>query len=259
MSATHTMPRPVVGVLACHKQVGPLWSYTLAEKYLIALDRFAGVTSLGIPALSTEASVDTLLDRLDGVLLPGSVSNILPSYYGQLPPDESDPRDPGRDAAAMTVIRHAVTHALPIFGICRGAQELNVALGGTLHQRVAEVPGLSDHREPPGDDLDVLFAPAHEVSLVKAGLLERESGRDTWRVNSLHGQGVSRLAPALQAEAYAPDGLIEAFTLKEGGFLLGVQWHPEFDTGASPLNVRLFELFGDACRRFARRRYAGTV
>ena len=251
--------RPIVGVLSCHKLVGPLWSYTLAEKYLIALDRFANASPLGLTALTDRDPLDALLGRLDGLLLPGSVSNIEPAWYGETPPDDSEPRDPGRDTTAMQIIRRAVEIRLPVFGICRGAQELNVALGGALHQRVHEVPGLHDHREPEGEDLDVLFAPAHEVRLTESGLLFRESGKSRWTVNSLHGQGVKRLAEPLIAEAFAPDGLIEAFTLREGGFLLGVQWHPEFDTAASPLNVRLFELFGDACRDYARRRYAETV
>ncbi|MDO6461403.1 gamma-glutamyl-gamma-aminobutyrate hydrolase family protein [Granulosicoccaceae sp. 1_MG-2023] len=259
MSRADANQRPVVGVLACHKLVGPLWSYAIAEKYLIALDRHAGVSALGIPALREQDTSDNLIDRLDGILLPGSVSNIEPHWYGQAPVDDSDPRDPDRDRSAMALIRCAVARGVPLFGICRGAQELNVALGGELHQRVAEVDGLLDHREPPGEDLDVLFAPAHEVQLVSGGLLASESRQLNWQVNSLHGQGVKTLAPPLQAEAFAPDQLIEAFTLKEGGFLLGIQWHPEFNTALSPLNVRIFELFGDACRHYARRRYAGTV
>ncbi len=244
--------RPAVGVLACRKQVGPLWSHVVAEKYLIALDAIANVTPLLIPSVYHTLEISDIFDRLDGLLLPGSVSNIEPHNYNDQPIDGSDPRDSHRDNTALKIIRAAIELKRPVLGICRGFQEINVALGGALYQRVAEQDDLMDHREPPDKTLCEQFDLAHEVNLVKDGYLNRLFCEERVRVNSLHGQGIKKLGANLLVEATASDGLVEAFRLdSKETWLLGVQWHPEWQTANSLSYSAIFKAFGDACRKNA--------
>jgi len=250
MTLSSQASRPCVGVLACHKMVEPHWSCTVAEKYLHALDKVANVSPVLLPAMPDVLRAEALLNTLDGLLLPGSVSNIEPKHYQQAPEPDTEPRDPGRDEAAIALILAAIKQRKPVLGICRGCQEINVALGGSLYQRVAEQPELMNHREPQNQPMDVQFDLAHDVRLNTEGLLYAHAGESTVRVNSLHGQGIRHLAEGLVAEAWAPDGLVEAFRHEdEANWVLGVQWHPEWQTTTIPFYGMIFRAFGDACQR----------
>jgi len=250
--ATH---RPLVGIVCDVKQIGVLSYHAAAEKYIDATAHGAAAMPLLIPAqgagdaleaLDDPAFRGELLARLDGLLLPGSPANIEPHHYAQRPADDT-PRDPQRDATSLPLIRDAVAAGLPLLAICRGFQELNVALGGSLHQQVYAVPGKLEHREDPTQPREVQYGPAHEVELVAGGLLAERLGATRATVNSLHGQGLDRLAGALRAEAHAPDGLVEAVRVADAPtFQCGVQWHPEHAWRGQPLSRLLFAAFGEA-------------
>ncbi|MCC6420006.1 MAG: gamma-glutamyl-gamma-aminobutyrate hydrolase family protein [Gemmataceae bacterium] len=211
-----------------------------------------------IPNLGEFFDPAGLLAGLDGLLMTGSVSNVHPRHYGLPASPEAEPHDESRDAVTLPLIRAAIEQGVPLLCICRGFQELNVVLGGTLHARVHEVPGRIDHRSPNTGDHDVDYAARHAVRLVPDGQLRRILGRDEIQVNSLHWQGIDRLAEGLAAEGTAPDGTIEAVAVKDArAFALGVQWHPEFKAMANPDSVRLFKAFGEAVR--ARREARGRA
>jgi putative glutamine amidotransferase len=197
------------------------------------------------------ADLGALLEVADGILLSGSISNVHPSLYGAAePPLNADALDPARDDLTIPLVREAVARKLPLFAICRGFQELNVALGGTLDQAVHTVSGRNDHRERPDVPLDDRFGPSHPVTL--SGTLKDWVGQSEIMVNSLHWQGIQRLAPPLVAEAHAQDGLIEAVRGPSAHpFLLGVQWHPEWQAKRNTVSVALFRRFGDAVRQLA--------
>jgi putative glutamine amidotransferase len=247
---------PLIGVPTDLKQIGPHPFLAVGEKYARALIDGAGAMPLLVPTLQPTLPLRAVLERLDGVLLTGSPSNIEPHHYTGEPSYEGNLHDPQRDATTLTLVPLALEMGVPLLAICRGFQELNVAFGGTLHQKVHGQPGLMDHRERPDDSLETQYAPAHPVALSPEGLLARIAGTTSVRVNSLHGQGVERLGRGLKVEAVAPDGLIEAFRHEDSEFLVGVQWHPEWRVTESPFHLGLFGAFGDACRRRAGRRQA---
>lgn len=243
------MRHPTVLVSACTQQIGQHPYYAAQRKYVDAVVTGAGCTPLILPTLGDDAGIEGLLDIADGIMLTGSPSNVHASLYGQDVRDPSLPQDRARDATTLPLIRAALRRGTPLFAICRGFQEVNVALGGTLHQAVQEVPGMMDHREPKGETLERQYAPAHKVALAAGGLLARLlDGAAEIDVNSLHGQGVDRLAPGLAVEARAPDGLVEAFSVTGVPFALAVQWHPEWRLADNPVSMRLYRAFGDACR-----------
>ena len=172
-----------------------------------------------------------------------------PHHYAGPPSVPGTLHDPARDATTLPLIRAAVERGVPVLGICRGFQEVNVAFGGSLHQRVHEVPGYLDHRDDERQPLEVQYGPAHDVTLEPNGLLSRLAGAERVRVNSLHWQGIERLGPGLQVEARAPDGLIEAFRVAQApSFALAVQWHPEWQVMSNAFSRALFAAFGAACR-----------
>lgn len=238
--------------------VGPHPFHMVGEKYIHAVARAAGGLPLLLPVLPEPLEVPLLLETLDGLLLPGSPSNVEPHHYDEGPSEPGTLHDPERDATTLPLIRAAIEVGVPTLGICRGSQEMNVALGGSLWQRVHEVPGLADHREDKSVPLEQHYGPAHEVILEPGGRLQAlAQGAERLAVNSLHGQGVKRLAPGLRIEARAPDGLIEAFELVDSpAFALGVQWHPEWRVMANEFSVALFAAFGEAARERAARRGA---
>lgn len=241
--------RPVVLVPACNRMLGPLPFLVAGKKYCDAI-RLAGALPLVVPAATPE-ELDALLDLADGLLLTGSPSNVHPSHYGEEVYDQTLPLDPVRDDWTLPVIRQALDRRLPLFAICRGFQEVNVALGGSLHQAVQELPGHRDHRSDPDQPIEQQYGPAHPVTIEPGGLLERLLGPGEVTVNSLHGQGVKRLAPGLRVEARAPDGLVEAFTVERAaGFSLCVQWHPEWLAVANPVSMQLLRAFGAACQDY---------
>jgi putative glutamine amidotransferase len=236
----------IVGIPACVKLVNGLPRHDTPARYAAALVGGAEVLVVMLPPLG-EGQV-AVLDRLDGLLVPGSPSNVHPSLYGGGDSRTPDLHDPDRDATSLPLIRAALARGMPLLAICRGIQELNVALGGTLHQTVHELPGRLDHRGGPGTMAE-RYRPKHPVAL--SGALARLLGGREIMVNSLHGQAIDRPAPGLAIEAEAPDGTIEAVRVAGArGFALGVQWHPEWGYAENPASLALFRAFGDACRRY---------
>src|SRR4051812_10614714 len=194
--------------------IGPHPFHAVGEKYIAAVTQAADCLPLLIPVLETPLDVTEILQRVDGLFFTGSPSNVEPRHYAGPASTPGTLHDPHRDATTLSLIPRAIAGGLPVFGVCRGFQEMNVAMGGTLHQQLHEVAGLDDHREDKEEPLDVQYAPAHDVILESGSRLRRLAGTDRVRVNSLHGQGVDRLAPDLAVEARAPDGLIEAFSVR---------------------------------------------
>jgi putative glutamine amidotransferase len=244
--------RPVIGIPADRRIIGPHPFHLVGEKYVTALLRVAGTLPLVIPSLGDELGLEDLVGELDGLLFTGSPSNVEPRHYGG---DASRPgtlHDPERDATTLQLIPRAIAAGVPVLGICRGFQEMNVAFGGTLYQHVHEVPGHRVHHEDTTQPLDQQYAASHEVALVPGGLLHRIAGRERIPVNSLHHQGVHRLGDGLIEEARADDGLIEAFRVDGARrFALAVQWHPEWKPQENPFSTALFQAFGDAARERA--------
>ena len=241
--------KPVVLIPACNRMIGDHAFHAAGNKYVEAV-RLAGCQPLIVPSAQVD-ELDALLDLADGVLLTGSASNVHPRHFGEDVHDRALPLDPGRDDWTLPLIPRVLARGIALFAICRGFQEVNVALGGSLHQAVQELPGKLDHRDADDASLDVQYGPAHDVELAPGGMLAQIVGATRIRVNSLHGQGLNRLAPGLRIEAVAPDGLIEAFVAEHApGFNLCVQWHPEWQAATNPVSMRLFEAFGDACTAF---------
>ncbi|MFT4249492.1 MAG: gamma-glutamyl-gamma-aminobutyrate hydrolase family protein [Pseudomonas sp.] len=245
---------PLVGLPTDRKMIGAHPFLATGEKYARAVVEGAGAVPLLLPALQPPLDPGTWLDRLDGLLLTGAVSNIEPHHYGPEPSWDGNLHDPARDATTLALIPQALARGLPILAICRGLQEINVAFGGTLHQKVHEVAGMDDHREDAAAALEVQYGPAHPLRLRPGGLLAGIAGAQEVQVNSLHGQGIARLGEGLEAEATAPDGLIEAFRGTGASFLLAVQWHPEWRVIENPFYLGIFQAFGEACRRHAAQR-----
>ncbi|NDY90514.1 gamma-glutamyl-gamma-aminobutyrate hydrolase family protein [Ideonella livida] len=242
--------RPIVLVPACNRMLGEHPFHIAGKKYVDAV-RLAGCTPLVVPA-AEPAEINALLDLADGVLLTGSPSNVHPSHFGEAVHNPALPLDPARDAWTLPLIRAVVARGMPLFAICRGTQETNVALGGSLHQAVQEVPGHDDHRAPEGAPAVVAYGPAHAVEVVPGGLLAGLlPGQPRFVVNSVHGQAVHRLAEGLRVEARAPDGLIEAFSVAASpGFSLCLQWHPEWQAADNPVSRAMLDAFGRACQQW---------
>ncbi len=245
---------PLVGLPTDRKLIGPHPFLAVGEKYVRAVVDGARATPILLPALQPPLAAEEWLDRLDGLLLTGAVSNIEPHHYGDEPSWEGNPHDPARDATTLDLVPRAVRMGIPVLAICRGFQEVNVAFGGTLHQKLHEATGYADHRENTDAPPEVQYAPSHDIRLAEGGLLAAIAGGTQARVNSLHGQGVARLGDGLVVEAIAPDGAIEAFRRDGDGFLLGVQWHPEWQVTHNPFYLGILRTFGDACRAYAARR-----
>ena len=244
--------RPLIGIPADRRMVGAHPFHMVGEKYARAVLDAAGAAPLLIPSLADELGFEELLERLDGLLFTGSPSNVEPHRYEGPPSAPGTLHDPARDATTLPLIRKAVAAGVPVFGICRGFQEMNVAFGGTLHQKLHEVPGHLDHRDDGTQPLEVQYGPAHDVTLAPGGMLRAFASGDRLRVNSLHSQGIDRLGPELEVEARAPDGVIEAFRVRNAQrFALAVQWHPEWKVMSNPFSRALFAAFGEASRERA--------
>ena len=245
---------PLVGLPTDRKPIGPHPFLAVGEKYVRAVVDGAGALPLLLPTLQPALPSASLLEGLDGLLLTGAASNIEPRHYSDEASYEGNLHDPARDATTLALIPQAVAMGLPVLAICRGFQEVNVAFGGSLHQKVHEQPGYLDHRENLDDPLEQQYAPTHAVIFSPGGLLASIAGAPSRQVNSVHGQGVARLGKGLKVEAVAPDGLIEAFRHGGPGFLLGVQWHPEWRVTENPFYLGIFKAFGEACRAYAAQR-----
>ncbi|MBX3492321.1 MAG: gamma-glutamyl-gamma-aminobutyrate hydrolase family protein [Parvibaculum sp.] len=254
--------RPIVGVPCDVKMLGPHPFHAVGEKYIAAVDGGADCQPVLLPVprapLDSAADLEEIFALCDGIFLTGSHSNVHPELYGGAHPREGVLLDRQRDALTLDLIRACVARAVPLFCVCRGFQELNVAFGGTLHQHIHEEPGEQgfaprlDHREGKDDPLEIQYGPAHEITLVAGGVFEGLLGAAKIEVNSLHGQGIAKLAPGLTVEGRAPDGTIEAVRVTGAkGFALGVQWHPEWRYWENPVSQKLFRAFGDAVREAA--------
>jgi putative glutamine amidotransferase len=256
------MKRPVVGVIGNAYTVEDRFAAQLVgERNLRAVAEVAGALPVMFAGSPDITDIDALLEVVDGVLLTGARANIHPTRFGIAADPRHEPYDIRRDALALALVEACVARGVPLFGICRGFQEMNVAFGGSLHPEIRELPGRVNHRMPrlaTGEihpDPAVVFAERHEVRLVPDGIFARLLGRETIRVNSLHGQGILDLGDRVVVEGVADDGTIEAIRIAEApGFALGVQWHAEYDSQRNPVNRALFQAFGQAiaARQLAR-------
>lgn len=237
--------KPIIGIVSCAKELGGYQIQAVNDFYLRAVKDFGGLPLILAPEMPAE-DIQNILDMCDGFLFPGSHSNVAPHRYNAT--HEEAKKDEKRDELSLSLIRHAVDSDIPCLGICRGFQEMNVALGGSLNPAVHE-SGFNDHRESPVEDFEQKYAPAHAVLVQKESLFEQWLTENQWQntslfeVNTLHNQGVDQLAPQLKIEAKAPDGLVEAFSLPGQKFFVGVQWHPEWQAKTNHFSQILFKEF----------------
>jgi putative glutamine amidotransferase len=240
---------PAVGIVCDRRSHDGMAVHQVNDEYITAIGEGAGALPLLIPSTDVPLDPQRILARVDGLLFTGAPSNVSPSYYGGPVPRDPSLLDETRDNTSLPLLRAAIAAGKPLLAICRGFQELNVALGGSLHQHVHEIAGRLDHREDEAAALDVQYAAAHPVRFTPGGLLAGLIDCNDAMVNSLHHQGVDRLGESLRAEAVAPDGQIEAVSLADAEtFLLGVQWHPEWRWAEDRLSRAIFAAFGDAVR-----------
>ena len=243
--------KPLIGISCCVKQFGAMGmlNHAASNTYVRATDHLVGGVPVLVPANGAMADIATLVARLDGLILTGSRSNVAPTNYDGPPHAEGTPEDHERDGVTLPLIRATIAAGVPVLAICRGMQELNVALGGSLHQRLQDLPDRIDHSTPMAPYARVRTGKSHAVRVATESWLHRLCGRTEIPVNSLHNQGIDRLAPTLVADAIAPDGTIEAVhAIAMPGFVIGVQWHPEYDWERDDVSRQIFVTFGDAVR-----------
>ena len=254
--------KPLIGISCCTKQFGVFGmpNHAASDTYVRVTDLVVGGVPILMPANGPTADIETLLDRLDGIILTGSRSNVHPTLYDGPPHAEGTWEDPNRDNVTLPLIRAAVARGVPLLAICRGFQELNVALGGSLHQRLQDLPDRIDHSTPMHSSPKVRQGKSHGMRITPDGWLHKLAGTTEIAVNSLHNQGIDRLAPSLVAEGVAPDGTIEAVSVAGcRGYAVGVQWHPEYDWMTDSLSKRIFAQFGDKVRDYVREFRLGNV
>jgi len=248
------MKRPVVGVIAnAHRVERRFTAQIVGERNLRAVAEVCGALPVIFAGAPDITDIGALLEVVDGVLLTGARANVHPTRFQTEPHAKHEPYDEARDALALALVEVCVARAVPIFGVCRGFQEMNVAFGGSLHPEIRELPGRMNHRMPrleTGEihpDPAVIFADRHDVHLVPGGAFAQLFGKETIRVNSLHGQGILEPGKRIIVEGVAEDGTIEAIRIADApGFALGVQWHAEHDAQRNPANRALFQAFGEA-------------
>ncbi|TCR78320.1 gamma-glutamyl-gamma-aminobutyrate hydrolase family protein [Rhizobium sp. BK376] len=246
------MTKPIIAIPADIRAIdGATW-HAVQQQYVNAALKASGLMALIVPAMEEGYDIDAILDRVDGVLISGSASNVHPSLYGRQATEADGPFDPARDATSLPLIRRAIDRAIPLLAICRGIQELNVALGGSLDSEIQDLPGRSDHRRPEGTDRDALYAIRQSVFVKEGSCIANFIGAGEVRVNTLHRQAIAETAPRLQVEAVAEDGTVEAVSVIDAkAFAVGVQWHPEYWAETDIASNRLFSAFGDAVRDYA--------
>lgn len=241
--------RPVAGIICCTRTVGVEPAQAVMNRYVAGVLDYADCAALLVPSFSPAMRACEVAGRLDGLLLTGSPSNLQPRLYGDAAADAPGPFDAGRDAMTLDLIKAMADLGRPVFGICRGLQEINVALGGSLRRDMVDSADLIAHHAPDDADLCGMFAHRHDVRLTPGGVLAQAFGGERASVTSVHYQGVDRLGDGLVVEATAEDGVIEGVSGHFGGApLLAVQWHPEWRTAENPQSVAFFELFGRALR-----------
>jgi putative glutamine amidotransferase len=251
---------PLVGLPADTYENHGFLFHSIGDKYVRAVAEVSKCAPVMIPSIVDAVHLDALLDHFDGIVMTGAVSNVHPPHYGAAPTADHEPYDHLRDAMTLALIRAVIGRGMPLFCICRGFQELNVVLGGTLETELQRGEGRLDHRAPKSENTDVRYAPIHDIDITPGGKLEAILGTRRTRVNSIHRQGIARLAPELSVEAVAPDGVIEAVSVRGARtFAMGTQWHPEYKAAANADSVKLFEAFGEAVRAHAAQRTAGNL
>jgi putative glutamine amidotransferase len=248
-----TRPESFVWLPADHRNMdyedGNLPYLMLGHKYADAVKRGANAQPV-VFALADSEDIEALISQVDGVMLTGSPANVHPSHFGQGVEDPSLPLDPTRDSLTLPLVQACLKHGVPLLGVCRGFQEINVALGGSLYQQVQNVPGKNDHREDKNRMVKDQYGFAHSVRLAPGSVFEQWAGGSQAQVNSLHGQGIDRLAEGLQPLAWAEDGLVEAYEVKQASnFAYAMQWHPEWRFWETPFYGAVFKAFGEACRK----------
>ena len=258
-------PTTLVWLPADHRLLGSgentMPFLVLGDKYARAVKVNAKAQTVMFP-LADAADIESLIGLVDGVVLTGSPSNVHPSHFGKTVADTALPLDEARDALTLKLVKACLQNAVPLLGICRGFQEINVALGGTLHQQVHALSGMQDHRESPGDSYEQQYAPSHEVHFLPDSVFAKWAGGTKAKVNSVHGQGIDRLAQGLRALGHADDGLVEAIEVQGAStFAYAVQWHPEWRTTDNAFYSAIFKAFGEACavRNAARTAQPETV
>ena len=246
---------PVIGIPASTTRIEIIDVHMATRRYVEAVAKGCGALPFILPALGDLYDMKAVLARVDGLLFTGGRANIDPIHYGEGPHPPDEIRDHDRDATTLPLVRAALDAGVPIFGVCRGIQEINVALGGSLHYRVHEIDGMMDHRMTPGDPVEKIFRLRHHLDMPEGSALASLLGARRVQVNSLHGQGINKLAPGISAEGRAPDGLVEAIRVTSArSFAYGVQWHAEWAYDEDPVSRALFGAFaGDARDRAARR------
>jgi putative glutamine amidotransferase len=258
-----TISMPLVGLPADTYENHGFMFHSLGDKYVRALAEVSNVLPVMIPSMIDVINLDSLLNHFDGILMTGAVSNVHPPHYGEEPSPDHEPYDHNRDKTTLKLIRAVLDRGIPLFCICRGFQELNVAMGGSLETELQRGEGRLDHRATQSDDIDLRYGASHAVDITPGGMLERLTGKRETMVNSIHRQGVKILGSGLNIEATAADGVIEAVSVKGAkAFAFGTQWHPEYKAAQNPDSVKLFNAFGDAVRAHARSRsetFMGTL
>jgi len=255
------MTKPVVGVIGNAQLVNERFNVqVVGQRNLRAVAEVADALPLMFAGIPDVTDVDALLGAVDGILLTGARANVHPTCFGMEPDPKHEPYDQDRDTVALALARACVDRGVPVFGICRGFQELNVAFGGSLHPEIRELPGRMNHRMPRLEngeihpDPEVVFADRHDVKLTSGGVFAELLGCETIRVNSLHGQGILEPGKRIVIEGVAEDGTFEAIRIADApAFALGVQWHAEYDPQINPVNRTLFQAFGEALRKRKRR------
>lgn len=255
------MKRPTVGIIGNSDLInGEYPAFTGGKMNADAVAEVAGCMPVLIPPHPALVSTEELLDACDGFLLTGGRPNVHPSEYGEEETEAHGAFDRDRDAVTLPLIRACVERGQPFLGICRGFQEVNVAMGGTLYPEIRDLPGRMNHRMPPDGTLDEKFAIRHPVQLKEGGVFHELFGATTVMTNTLHGQGINRPGARIVVEGFAEDGTPEAIRVRDAaGFTLAVQWHPEWRACEDPVSRPLFEAFGDAVRMFAQCRKSATA
>jgi putative glutamine amidotransferase len=250
---TSSSSLPLIGVPTSIMQMpgSQFYAFVSGKRYIASVNEFSNCMAVQIPSLADDYDYADLVRRFDGIMLTGGRANVEPHNYGGPPFPEDEAIDPDRDATVLRIVPACIEAGVPILGICRGLQEINVALGGSLHYRVNEVPGKNDHRMPRGDGVtdEDIYALRHPVKLTEGGLFQELTGKQEVMVNTLHGQGIDRLGEGLAVEAVSDDGIIEGIRIESHpNFAAAVQWHTEFQPSRDEhlLSRKLYEAFGEA-------------
>ncbi|MCK0166309.1 gamma-glutamyl-gamma-aminobutyrate hydrolase family protein [Jannaschia sp. S6380] len=250
--------RPLVGIISNHYLINDQYpAHANGKMNTDAVAHVSGCMPLAFPGDPDAVTIDELLEVFDGFLFTGGRPNVHPEEYGEDETEAHGAFDRARDRVALPLIRAAVERGQPVLGLCRGFQEVAVAMGSTLHPEIRDLPGRMNHRMPPDGTLEEKFALRHEVRFSPEGPFTRLMGQEVVMTNTLHGQGIKQAGPRIRIDGWAPDDTPEAIWIADAqGFALAVQWHPEWNAAGDPVSRPLFGAFGDACRAWRRGRAA---